>query len=124
MQTVTIDDWLPTMNANGSHGHWASSRRAHHDDQETVWVSCKHAGWQRFDGKVRVRITLYFPQQRRRDIDNLFYRCKGVIDGVKEFCVDDSSEWMELTVAAQPGWPLPGVRKATEITMQTLNEDE
>lgn len=121
-QTVTITDWLPTMSANGSHGHWSKARKAHEIDMQTAWASCKHAGWRKFNGKVRVTIILHFAVNRRRDVDNLHYRIKGCLDGIKEFCVDDSAEWMELVVAAHN--PLPathkGVRKATEITMETL----
>jgi Holliday junction resolvase RusA-like endonuclease len=118
IQTVTIQDWLPTMSANGSHGHWSKARKAHDIDRDTAWASAKHACWQRFDGKVRVTITLYFAQQRRRDLDNLYYRCKGTIDGIKDFCVDDDAEHMELVVAAQLA--LTGGRKATEIVMETI----
>ena len=118
MQTVTISDWLPTMSANGSHEHWSKAQKAHDCDRDTAWGSAKHAGWQRFDCKVRVTITLYFSQHRRRDIDNLHYRVKGVIDGIKYFCIDDDAEHMELVVAAQV--PLIGGRKATEITMAAV----
>ena len=27
IQSVVITDWLPTMSANGSHGHWSKARR-------------------------------------------------------------------------------------------------
>jgi len=118
IQTVTISDWLPTMNANSSHGHWSKARKAHDVDRDTAWASAKYAGWQRFEGKVRVTITLYFAQHRRRDLDNLYYRCKGALDGIKAFCTDDDAEHMELVVAAQLAL-IPG-RKATEICMETL----
>ncbi len=120
IQTVTIFDWLPTMSANGSHGHWAKAKKKHDIDRDTAWASAKHAGWRKFDGKVRVTVTLYFAQRRRRDADNLHYRVKGCVDGIKDFCVDDSTEWMDLIVTAQS--PLPNVpaRKATEISMELL----
>ena len=108
------------MSANGSHGHWAKAKKAHDIDRDTAWASAKYAGWQRFDTKVRVTIILYFAQKRRRDPDNLHYRVKGVVDGIKDFCIDDDTEHMELVVSAQLGWPLPGVRNGTEIIMETL----
>jgi Holliday junction resolvase RusA-like endonuclease len=119
-QAVRIESWLPTMSANGSHGHWSTQRKKHQIDSETVWASAKFAGWKVFPGKVRVTITLHFATRRRRDTDNLYARVKGCVDGIKQFCTDDSSEWMELRVAEQP--PLPGIvaRKCTEICMETL----
>lgn len=117
-QTVVIQDWLPTMSANRSHDHWAKIRKAHQIDSQTAWASAKYAGWQLFKGRVRVTITLYFASNRRRDIDNLYARVKGCVDGIKQFCFDDSSEWMELKVNAQPA--LIRGRRATEITMETL----
>jgi len=120
IQTLTINDWLPTMSANGSHEHWSKAKKKHDVDMQTTWASAKYAGWQRFSSKVRVTIILYFAQRRSRDTDNLYYRCKGVVDGIKDFCVDDSTQWMELIVAEQLVLPLAISRKATEITMETL----
>lgn len=117
-QSVVIHDWLPTMSANRSHDHWSKVRKAHQIDSETAWASAKFAGWHLYKSRVRVTITLYFASNRRRDVDNLYARVKGVVDGIKAFCVDDSAEWMDLIVAAQPSL-IPG-RKGTEIVMETL----
>ena len=118
IQTVTITDWLPTMNANGSVGSAYARNRIKKQDMGTVWGSCKYAGWKRFEGKVRVTVILYFAVRRTRDDDNLRYRCKGVFDAVKDFCTDDNTDDMEQIVLAQPAL-IPG-RRATEITMETL----
>ena len=65
-------------------------------------------------------VILYFAQRRKRDADNLHYRVKGMLDGIKQFCIDDDTEHMELVVSARLGCPLPSIRKATEITMETV----
>jgi Holliday junction resolvase RusA-like endonuclease len=48
-------------------------------------------------------VTFVFPVHRRRDVDNLYARAKGVVDGVKRggWIVDDSSEWLDLKVVTE-----------------------
>lgn len=105
IQRCAIEDWLPTMSANGSHGHWSASKRKHDTDMQTTYGSLLHAGWKRITTRGVLTIALVFPQRRRRDADNLHYRCKGLIDGVKPFLVDDDTEHVELVVLAvvEPG---------------------
>lgn len=96
IQRCTIADWLPSMSANGSHGHWRSAQKQHDTDMHTTYGALLYAGWKRVESKARLRITLVFSVRRRRDTDNLYYRCKGVIDGIKPFLVDDDTEHLEI----------------------------
>jgi Holliday junction resolvase RusA-like endonuclease len=63
-------------------------------------------------------VTFIFPNRRRRDVDNLYARAKGVVDGVKRggWIVDDSSEWLDLSVLAEVE---PGLR-ATVLKLEPL----
>jgi len=115
-QEVTIDGFLPVQVANGAHGHWSKRYRMHRVEMATAWGAAKHAGWQRITSRARLTITLVFSVPRRRDTDNLYARCKGLVDGIKPFCVDDSTEWLELIVLAEV---IPGVRR-THLLLEAL----
>lgn len=113
-QVLTIEGWLPEQVANGTHGHWATRKKKHDIAKKTAWAYATHAGWQRIDGKARLTITYVFSQKRRRDIDNLVARSKGLIDGIKPFLVDDDSEHLELVVRAEVRPGEKGVRMELE----------
>jgi hypothetical protein len=100
-----------------------------------AWASAKHAGWQFVNGRVRLTITLVYPRKYRVDADNLAARCKGLIDGLKNytpprpvaiphtgievrrgFIEDDDTEHMELLVRAE----VRRGEKATEITLEPM----
>jgi Holliday junction resolvase RusA-like endonuclease len=101
VQVCTIRGWLPEQFANGAHGHWSIRARKLKVAQATTWAAAKQAGWKRVNGKARLTITLVFGNHRRRDADNLHSRVKGCVDGLKEWIVDDSIEWLDLQVRAE-----------------------
>ena len=116
IQRCTVTDWLPSMSANGSHGHWKPKQNQHDTDMQTVYGAALFAKWKPIASRARLSITLVFPQRRRRDTDNLHYRVKGVIDGIKPFVVDDDTEHLDLVVRAETR---PGV-KAVELVLEAL----
>lgn len=111
-----IDGFLPAPVANGSHGHWSRRYGSHRVAKVAAWGACKMAGWERIDTRARLTITLVFPQHRRRDTDNLYARCKGIVDGVKPFMLDDSSDVLELVVRSEVE---PG-KRATRLVLEAL----
>jgi Holliday junction resolvase RusA-like endonuclease len=64
-----------------------------------AWTSARQARWQFVPGRVRLQITYVFPINRRRDIDNLYARSVGLVNGLKgEFFEDDDTEHLDLHV--------------------------
>lgn len=114
MQTLTIEGWLPAPLANGQHGHWFTRQRKLNQAKEWARNYALNACWRRVDGPARLDIVLVFPAHRRRDTDNLYARCKGLVDGLKgRYFVDDSTDWLDLHVAAR----VEKGRKAVELTL-------
>jgi Holliday junction resolvase RusA-like endonuclease len=118
VQRCVVEDWLPPPMVNGtaSRRHWAFYYRSSKSAQKTVWATAKHAGWVKIQTKAHLTITLIFPQKRRRDTDNLYARCKSLIDGLKDFIVDDSTDWLELEVRER----VEPKRKATELILSEV----
>ena len=117
-QTLVIPDWLPPNVSNGSHGHWARRQAIQKQCKTMAWASAQHAGWQRVRTRARLTITLVFAQHRRRDRDNLYARCKGIVDGLKPFMVDDSLEWLDLIVNVEVH---PKTRQ-THLTLEAVHD--
>lgn len=105
IQEATITGWLPPNVANGSvsGAHWSRIRKIHDEGRDNAFWTVKAAQWKRVSGKAHLTITLVFPTARRRDIDNLTARCKGIIDGLVKIGVlaDDDSAHLALTVQAE-----------------------
>lgn len=109
VQTVTIPDWHPAWNPNGTgnRSHWAVLGKRKKADEMMTWASAKQAGWQPVNGKAKLTIFFVYPRRYRIDADNLYSRCKGMIDAIVRggWIKDDSTEWLDLTVtsAVEPG---------------------
>jgi len=118
VQTLVIPAWLPEQVANGPHGHWSTRQKKLGNAQLVTWSAAKNARWIPVTGRAKLTVTFIFPVRRRRDIDNLYARAKGVVDGVKRggWIVDDSSEWLDLSVLAEVE---PGLR-ATVLKLEPL----
>lgn len=116
VQRLAIVGWHPAQVANGSHGHWATRKKHHDEAAGMAWAHAQRAGWSRVTSRARLRLTYVFPQQRRRDIDNLVARSKGFIDGLKPWLVDDSTDWLLLQVNAEVS---PGI-KALRVELEEL----
>jgi Holliday junction resolvase RusA-like endonuclease len=100
VQGFVMAGWLPAPLTNGSRGHWSTYQRKLKAAQLRTWVVAKEAGITPLAGRAKVTITLTFPVQRRRDTDNLYARCKGVVDGLVKggWLTDDDTEHLELVV--------------------------
>ncbi len=118
-QTLTITDWLPEALTNGSHGHWSQRQKKLQAAQTMVWSVAKQEGLQPVVGRVRVTITLVFAQKRRRDLDNLYARVKGCVDGLVKggWIEDDNTEVLQLVVLDALSL---SKKKSTRITLEAL----
>lgn len=119
VQTLTITDWLPDALSNGPHGHWSQRQKKLKAAQVMVWSAAKQEGLQPVVGKVRVTITLVFAQKRRRDLDNLYARVKGCVDGLVKggWIEDDNTEVLQLIVLDALSL---FKQKATRITLESM----
>jgi Holliday junction resolvase RusA-like endonuclease len=115
VQRLVIQDWLPAQIAN-SHLNWREHRKRLKAAQVMAWASARQAGWVPLVGRARLTITLVFRTQRRRDTDNLYARVKGVVDGLKEWFVDDDTDHLELIVRSE----VRRGQRATEITLEGI----
>jgi Holliday junction resolvase RusA-like endonuclease len=118
-QSLAIEGWLPAPNANVSADNWRKRQKRLKAAQVMVWAAAKQAGWIPLAGRARVTVTLVFGQQRRRDVDNLYARCKGLIDGIVKggWITDDSSDVLDLKVLAEVSREWTG----TKITLEALS---
>lgn len=116
-QTLTVRDWMPQWNPNGTgnRSHWATLQKRKRADEVMAWAAARQAGWVRIPGKVRLEIVFVYPRKVRVDTDNLYSRVKGLVDGLKkEFFEDDSTDVLDLHVTAvvEPG------TKETRMTLR------
>ncbi len=120
IQTLTIPDWFPAWNPNGTgnRSHWAALAKRKKADELMVWASAKHANWRKVEGKARLTIVFVYPRRVRLDTDNLYARVKGCVDGLKPWFRDDSTEWLDLHVTSevQPG------KKALVLTLEDIDQ--
>jgi Holliday junction resolvase RusA-like endonuclease len=120
-QTITINDWLPAPLVNGPHGHWATHQKKLKAAQVMVWSAARQDGLEAVSGRAAVHIELVFPVKRRRDLDGLYARVKGCLDGLVKggWIVDDSTDAIDLKVTAvvEPG------HKATRITVEPVEAE-
>jgi Holliday junction resolvase RusA-like endonuclease len=114
-QTLVIRGWHPPNTANGSQTNRYTRQKNKKAAETVVWASAKHAGWKRVEGRARLTVTLVYARTYRMDTDNLYARCKPICDGLKEFIVDDSRQWLDLRVDVAVR---PGAEKATELTLE------
>ena len=115
-QTLTIVGWVPEQLANGPQGSWRNTWRKKKDAASMAIGHARQAEWVFMSGKVKMEIVYIFPQKRRRDPDGLVSRSKGVIDGLKVFFTDDSTDYLDLSVTAEV---IPGI-KATRVTLTSV----
>jgi Holliday junction resolvase RusA-like endonuclease len=100
VQGFVMAGWLPAATVNGQRGHWSTYQRKLRGAQVHTTVCAREAGIIPLRGRAKVTITLTFPVQRRRDVDNLTARCKGILDGLVRggILADDDTEHLELVV--------------------------
>lgn len=114
LHTLTLTDFprpavARVLSPNGRAEHWAIRRQARLDVYERVWANAKMQNLPRMRGLVTVQPTFTYPEQRRRDQDNL---CTGVLKATLDSLVkggwleDDSSEYVRLeppVIRVEPG---------------------
>ena len=60
-----------------------------------AWHGVCQQKWWDLDGRFAVELDIYFPDKRRRDIDNV---AKSVLDGCNGILWDDDSQVVELVL--------------------------
>ena len=116
-QELVIPGWVPP-NAGNEHLHYMTRHKQVKMIKQTVWGAAKHAGWVKVTGRARLSVTFVFSVKRTRDVDNLAYRAKALVDGLKPFVVDDSPEWLERP---DPVAVVEKGRTATIVVLESLD---
>ena len=103
VQTLVIEGWVPTQISNGTARtlHWAVKRDIRNSDAERTAVAVRQAGWRPATAaRPRLEITLVFSRRARRDRDNLYSRCKAMIDALKRerLFVDDDIDHLDEVI--------------------------
>ena len=105
-QTLVLEDFprpeiARALSPNGR-AHWASKRMARMDAASLVVVEATRSGLRPIAGPVRLTLTYVYPEQRKRDIDNLTTGVtKVVIDTLvrgRWIAADDSEHVRAVTV--------------------------
>lgn len=94
MKTVLVLPFPdPALMPNNSLGkHWTVTRQARNKAKSDAFYLTKQAGWQGRDVLGCLKITFYFPDRRKRDLDNLIHAMKPALDGVaRAIGIDDSN---------------------------------
>lgn len=80
----------------GQGGRWYTPSKTKHYEQ--LVASCAlHAGARPWRHPARLTIEIYWPDNRRRDLDNA---AKSIGDGLNGIAYDDDSQLIELNVSA------------------------
>jgi Holliday junction resolvase RusA-like endonuclease len=92
--TITIPEIPPSLNRFAGRKNEWEYRALKQRWKDMVYLACVGKG--RFDNKVVITITYYFPDRRRRDPDN--FQGKMIMDGLTAAGVirDDSFDCIEL----------------------------
>ena len=99
-QSLPFVGWMPPAATNGPHGSWVQGWRKRRDAKANAYLAAKVYRLEPMRGRVRLTATFTFPQKRRRDMDGLMARLKGVIDGIVQAGVleDDDMAHLEIRV--------------------------
>jgi len=102
---VEVSQLPPVSSSPNWRGHWAPQRseaRVYHNAVFYCCVDARNRGYR--EGmefpftKARLNLTFVFPEQRRRDRDNLLARFKPGLDGIVDagLILDDDAEHLEI----------------------------
>lgn len=115
-QTAVIEGFLPANHGNARMHHFAKYRALQHE-RNYAWAAALRGHWHRMFCKAHLSIVLVIPSRRYlSDADNAVARCKGLIDGLKQWIVDDSTDWLELDVSQR----VEKGRRAVELTLSEV----
>jgi crossover junction endodeoxyribonuclease RusA len=79
---------------------------------ERLVAMCAMADGVRFSGPVKVRIAIYWPDRRKRDLDNA---AKSICDGMNGVVYADDSQITEMHITADTDRDAP----RAEVTVST-----
>jgi crossover junction endodeoxyribonuclease RusA len=101
----------------GQNGHWYTPRATRGYAQLVGWTAREAGVCDRLLGPLRLHIKLWFPDRRRRDLDNV---AKAIQDALNGIAWDDDSQIMELSVARN----FDRERPRAEVTIQSLSVND
>lgn len=98
--------WPPKELSPNARVHWAKKGLATKKYRQEAMIFAKSAA--RYDysslpesGPIKLRVTFFTPDNRRRDIDNMAASMKAAFDGIAEaWGVDDSRFRLTLEIGA------------------------
>ena len=104
---------MPLLNANGRE-HW--SKRAHITSDIRMLSRNLSSHIPRLD-KVKIKAIYYAPNNRRRDMSNLFPSVKGMVDGLVDSGVlkDDSDRYVVSLEMVRGEGIIPGGQMVIEV---------
>jgi len=116
VQTVRIDDWMPTPLNRYTDRHWAVRKRAKDADSATVELFCRQSGISPASVKKRVRVLIVLPKGKRacdpdaiqKSLGDALVRCGAL--------KNDSHLWVEWA----PVEFARGGRLATFLTLEDM----
>jgi Holliday junction resolvase RusA-like endonuclease len=104
---------MPLLNANDRF-HW--SKRAHLTSDIRMLARNLSSGFPRLD-KVKIKAVYYAPNNRRRDMSNLFPSVKPAVDGLVDSGVlkDDSDRYVVSLEMVRGEGIIPGGQLIIEV---------
>jgi len=103
---IEVSQLPPVSSSPNWRGHWTTQRkeaRVYHDAVLYSCVDARNRGYAQGISfpftKARLSLTFVFPEQRRRDRDNLLARFKPGLDGIvaSGLLLDDDTEHLEIS---------------------------
>lgn len=111
---VELPAGLPLLNANGRE-HWSKRANA---TKAIRTIACGQAKGIPPLAKVRVKAIFYAPDNRRRDVSNLFPAIKAAIDGAlvdSKVLPDDSDKYVKSLEIVRAEDNIPGGQLVIEV---------
>lgn len=107
---IEVSQLPPEESSPNWRGHWTkkwSAERVYHNAVFYACIDARNRAYSKSTieslllpfAKARLNLTFVFPQQRRRDKDNLLARFKPGLDGIvaSGLVVDDDAEHLEIS---------------------------
>ena len=99
----------------GRHGRWYTPQATRSYEAKVGWAA-KAAGLHApHNGLVGLKVRLWFPDRRRRDVDNVV---KAIMDALNGLAYSDDSQVIELFVSRQ----VDRQRPRAEVTVERISE--
>jgi Holliday junction resolvase RusA-like endonuclease len=115
---IELPPGMPLLNANDRSHHMTRAKRTHHIRAE-AFKAAKAQPFMPF-GKVRIRCIYRAPDNRKRDVVNLYPSFKAVIDGIVDAgVIKDDNDTIVKEVSFVRGENLP---KKGQLVVQVIED--